>query len=96
MRSLRTALLFCSPGIETAIYGFDEHIGCPGGIPGEAGVIVSSEFGRFDLRKRHATLDHFLDAISNDGHHIPVIRHVSGIGDAPMSRNDQGAAFYHF
>src|SRR5437867_8836958 len=88
-------LLFFTLGVETAIYRLDKHVRCPRGISAEARVVVPGQFRRLDLRKRHAALDHLPYAITDDGHHVAVVRNVSRIGDPAVSGNDYRSAFHH-
>src|SRR6058998_4050464 len=49
--------------------------------------------GGFDLLERHSFLDHVLNAIANDRHHIAVISDIGGVAEPAMSGNDHGSAF---
>ena len=37
-------------------------------------------------------IDHVLNAVAQDRHHVAVIRHIAGIAQAPVARNHHGAA----
>ena len=79
--------------LETLVRRFDKHIRGPSTCSRPIQpVIVHGGLRRFHLFQRHALLNHILNAVAHDGHHVPVVGHVAGIAQAPVAGNDHGAA----
>src|SRR5438093_11238654 len=78
---------------QAPIHGLDKHGGCPRtGIRAVQPVVVHRRLRRLHLWQRHAAANHILDAVANDGHHVPVVRDVARVTEPSMARNAQRAA----
>src|SRR5262245_3325834 len=79
---------------ETLVDGLKKPTGSPPtGLRSARSIVIHRLFGRFDLLQSHAFGDHLFDAVSNDLHHIAVIRDIGNVTHSSMARDYSGAAF---
>src|SRR5688500_13226671 len=93
-RSRAAAKAGISCPAQTSVNGFNKRLCRP--LPcrrAVTAVVIASRAGRLYLRERHTLRDQILDAVANDGEHVPILDDVSFIGETPVPGNHVGAGF---
>src|ERR1700736_492108 len=80
-------ILFCLLFLEAAIYGLDE-IGRRARLPAIFGIVVHGGLSGLDLRERHSFVDHALNTLADDHHHVAVVTKVAAVADPPVARDE--------
>src|SRR5262245_22453150 len=80
---------------ETLINTLYEHLCRPRWIPVESRIVLLgvTRFDSLDLRQRHSFFERILNAVANDGHHVPVLEHVMFVADSAMAGDRHCPAF---
>src|SRR5580693_146764 len=74
---------------ETLVSCLDKHVGCP--VPGSAAIdriIVFCWPRSLHLLESHASFNHLLQAVSDDGHHLLVHSQIGAITQSSMPGDD--------
>src|SRR5579863_2109053 len=94
LRLMMTAS-FAARKFQALIDGGHEIIGGAGALFGApASVVILGETSRPYLFQSHALLDGVLNPVAHDGNHVAVFHDVELVADAPVARDDVGAAFF--
>src|SRR3954453_22435382 len=59
------------------------------GVRSVVEIVVERRPRRLDLVDRQAALDHVLDAIAHDGHHVAVLEHVGLVANPSVPGDDE-------
>ena len=80
---------------ETLVGCLNKHIRRPiARIAAIDRIIVPGWLGCFHLIKRHAPVDHVLNAVSDDGDHLLIDIQIRHVTEPPVAWNDHGAPFH--
>ena len=70
-------------------------MGGDAGPPSIQGVVIHRWLGRLDLVDGHVPVDHALNAVADDDHHIPVITHIRCVAHPTVAGDNHRAALRH-
>src|SRR6185436_4761570 len=78
---------------KAAINSLDKHSCCPWTrVRTPPSVVIESGLRGLHLLQGHTLLDHILDAVLDDGNHVPLVGNVANVTEPAVARNDHGSA----